>query len=378
MNNTKRKLVFLSGTRADYGKIKSLIKALEEDPLFEVHIFVTGMHLNKRYGYTANEIEKSGHTNIFKFMNQDIADSMDKILAKTIEGFSLFVRQLSPDLIFVHGDRVEALAGSIVGSLNNIVVGHIEGGEVSGTIDELIRHAVTKLSHLHFVANETAKGRLVQMGEKRDNITIIGSPDLDIMKSESLPTTAQAKKRYDITFDRYAIALYHPVTTEYQFTPAHAAAFVDALIESTDNYVVIYPNNDLGGERIIEEYRRLKTANFLIFPSIRLEYFLSLLKSADYMIGNSSAGIREAPFYGVPSINIGSRQDGRSDERSILHVTNSKEDILNGIETVKSSGEKYKKSTVFGRGDSTSLFLKAIKELCSENISIKKQFIDLP
>lgn len=153
----KKKIVFLTGTRADFGKIKSLIRITQESKKYEVHIFATGMHMNSKYGATVDEIVKSGFENIYKFINHDTIENMDRTLAKTIEGFSLYVGEIKPELIVVHGDRVEALAGAIVGSLNNILVTHIEGGEISGTIDELIRHAVSKMSHIHLVANDEAK-----------------------------------------------------------------------------------------------------------------------------------------------------------------------------------------------------------------------------
>ncbi|MFZ9944061.1 MAG: UDP-N-acetylglucosamine 2-epimerase, partial [Bacteroidia bacterium] len=167
-----KKILFITGTRADFGKLKSLIQITSEDSTFEVHIFATGMHLLEQYGYTVNEIEKSGFTNIHRFSNGNIGNGMDVALARTIEGLSAYVANNRPDLLVVHGDRGEALAGSIVGALNNILVAHIEGGEVSGTVDELIRHAVTKMSHLHFVSNEEARKRLIQLGEIPDNIHV--------------------------------------------------------------------------------------------------------------------------------------------------------------------------------------------------------------
>ena len=153
----RKKIVFLTGTRADYGKIKSLISITQKSDFYEVHLFVTGMHMNSLYGFTIDEIRKSGFDNIYPFINHDSIENMDRTLAKTIDGFSHFIAEIKPDLIVVHGDRVEAMAGAIVGSLNNILVAHIEGGEVSGTIDGLVRHAVSKMSHIHLVSNEDAR-----------------------------------------------------------------------------------------------------------------------------------------------------------------------------------------------------------------------------
>ena len=182
-----KKIVFLTGTRADYGKLKSYIKILEVSKNFEVSIFVTGMHLNQKFGFTINEITRNTNCEIFPFINHSLQDEMDQSLGKTIIGFSDYIKQIKPDMIIIHGDRIEALAGAIVGSLNNILVGHIEGGEISGTIDELLRHSISKLSHIHFVSNEGAKKRLIQMGEISKNIFVTGSPDLDIMLSDDLP-----------------------------------------------------------------------------------------------------------------------------------------------------------------------------------------------
>ncbi|MDF5252590.1 UDP-N-acetylglucosamine 2-epimerase, partial [Vibrio parahaemolyticus] len=146
-----KKMLFLTGTRADFGKLKSLISKVEENPALEAHIFITGMHMMAKYGMTANEVDKAGFKSTYRYINQNGFDSMDVVLSKTIQGLSDYVKELGPDMIVIHGDRVEAMAGDIVGALNNILVAHVEGGEVSGTIDELIRHSVSKMSHLHFV-----------------------------------------------------------------------------------------------------------------------------------------------------------------------------------------------------------------------------------
>jgi UDP-N-acetylglucosamine 2-epimerase (hydrolysing) len=203
-----KKLLYLTGTRADFGKLKPLIT--ESKKRYDVSIFATGMHMLDKYGMTCHEISKAGFE-YYPYINQDGNTPMDMVLKNTIEGLSYYLKEHPTDLLIIHGDRVEALAGACVGALNNVLVAHIEGGEVSGTIDESIRHAVSKLSHIHFVANNEAKKRLEQMGET--NIFVIGSPDIDIMLGE-LPTLEEVKEKYDITFSEYAICIYHPVTTE--------------------------------------------------------------------------------------------------------------------------------------------------------------------
>tara|TARA_B110001452_G_C15240915_1_gene429616 strand:- start:5020 stop:6147 length:1128 start_codon:yes stop_codon:yes gene_type:complete len=371
-----KKIVFLTGTRADFGKLKSLITILDKELDFDVHLFVTGMHLLKKYGATVDEIVKCGFDNVYRFDNSTSEKSMDLTLAKTIEGLSAFITKKKPDMIVVHGDRVEALAGAIVGSLNNILVSHIEGGEVSGTIDELIRHAVTKMSHLHFVANKEARTRLIQLGEKKDSIYEIGSPDIDIMLSNKLPELKDVKEHYDLTFDEYSILMFHPVTTEFEYVEIQSKNVVEAVIESGKKYVVIYPNNDLGSDKILKSYEALsRNSNFKIFPSIRFEYFLVLLKNAQFIIGNSSAGIREAPYYNLPTINIGTRQNNRAVAKSIINTDYTVESILNSIHLLKEYEDNM--NVNFGKGKSDELFFEIVhSERFWEN-SKQKVFVDL-
>jgi UDP-N-acetylglucosamine 2-epimerase (hydrolysing) len=301
---------------------------------------------------------------------------MDLTLAKTIHGFSDYIKQIKPDLIVVHGDRVEALAGAIVGSLNNILVAHIEGGELSGTIDELIRHSVSKLSHIHYTSNESAKKRLMQMGELENSIFTIGSPDVDIMFSQNLPSIEEVKRYYDINFDEFALLMYHPVTTEYRTIKMNAKQLVEALIESDKNYVVIYPNNDLGSKYIFEAYNQLKGNNrFKVFPSIRFEYFLTLLKHSKFMIGNSSAGVREAPYYGIPTVNVGTRQLNRVLSHGIINCDAEKYAILKAIDMALEL--KPKVVEVFGQGKSAQLFLDSLESQSAWNINHQKQFRDV-
>ncbi|WP_100611975.1 UDP-N-acetylglucosamine 2-epimerase [Confluentibacter lentus] len=371
--NKVKKIAFLTGTRADFGKMKPLIQILENHQEFEAHIFVTGMHLLQRYGYTLIEVERCGFKNISTFKNDTHEASMDLTLAKTIAGFSEFVKNIHPDLIVIHGDRVEALAGAIVGSLNNVLVAHIEGGELSGTIDELLRHATSKMSHIHFVANGKAKLLLEQMGELPESIYNIGSPDIDIMFSNTLPDLQTVKSYYNISFDVYAIAMFHPVTTEHRQMAKYAKNFVDALINSGRNYVVIFPNNDMGSQTILEAYEPiLNHPNFRVFPSIRFEYFLTLLKHSSFIIGNSSAGVREAPYYGIPTINIGTRQQNRVVSNAIINTGYQVNAILEGIKEVKNV--TINKISDFGNGNSAEAFLKVLKSESLWKTNHQKQF----
>ena len=209
-----KKLLFITGTRADYGKIKSLISSVERSSLFEAYVFVSGMHLLEKYGSTYMEVQKDGYKNIYVDFSQTNIGNMSYDLGNVIQNLTAYVMHIKPDMIVVHGDRIDALAGAIVGALNNILVAHIEGGEVSGTIDESTRHAISKYAHIHFVCNEVAKRRLIQLGEESNRIFVIGSPDIDILISNSLPSIEDAKSWYEIPFEKWGILMYHPVTTE--------------------------------------------------------------------------------------------------------------------------------------------------------------------
>ncbi len=371
----RKKVLFLTGTRADFGKQKPLILELQNKTDFEVHVFVTGMHTLSRYGATWDEVRKSGVEQFHIFINQGAGDGMDLILSKTISGLSDYVKELTPDLIVIHGDRLEALAGSIVGTFNNILVAHIEGGEVSGTVDEAIRHSVSKLSHIHFVSNEEARVRLRAMGELPENIHTIGSPDLDILKSGNLPSIGAVKEKYEINFDSYAILLFHPVTTELELLVDHLELLISTLETTPHSFVVIYPNNDPGNDLIIEKYNLLhQRSNYKIIPSMRFEYFLTLMKHCLFMIGNSSAGVREAPFFGIPAINVGTRQNGRASSQTIFNCDFDASQIITGIE--KASGKRYTPVRSFGDGESTKKFREIMEAGSIFNIEIQKQFCD--
>jgi len=373
----RRKILFLTGTRADFGKLKPLMQAVESHDAFDCIVFATGMHMLKLYGGTVYEVRKTGFSNVHAFVNQIANEPMDLILSNTIAGLSRFVHETTPDMIVVHGDRVEALAGAVVGALRNILVAHIEGGELSGTVDELIRHAVSKLSHVHFVANEEAASRLIQMGERRESVFVIGSPDIDVMLSERLPSLAEAKQRYGIEFDKYGLALFHPVTTELDRMRDQAREFFEGILLSERNTVVVYPNNDEGAVYIMEELDRLRgRPRIAIFPSIRFEYFLTLLKHCTFVAGNSSVGIREAPVYGIPTVNVGSRQLNRHQGPTIENVEPDRLRIADAIR--RAGGRKtVLRSTHFGDGSSLKRFRQVLDGASIWAIPKQKQFVNI-
>jgi len=373
-----KKILFLTGTRADFGKLKPLINAVAHHPAFEYEIFATGMHLLARYGNTLGELYKAGFEHVFPCFNQDSTNSadMDMVLANTVRGLGHFVRERRPDLIVVHGDRLEALAGAIVGAFNNILVAHVEGGEVSGTIDELIRHAVSKLSHVHFVANDEARRRLIQLGERPQHVFVIGSPDIDVMLSPELPALETVRQKYAIPFSAYGIFLYHPVTTELNKLEQHIQESVAALKRSGVDFVVIYPNNDIGSATILHELETLAgNPHFRLLPSMRFEYFLTLLKNAQVIVGNSSAGIREAPVYCVPTINLGTRQKNRFSYPTIVNIGEERADIAAALRQLSHHPDPCRE---FGLGDSARRFLDILCQDSFWNIPQQKQFQDMP
>lgn len=374
----KKKIVFITGTRADYGKMKSLMYSVDNADEFEAYIYVSGMHLMEKYGNTYGEIEKDNYQNIHLALGQNHTNSMSYNVGNVICNLTGYITNIRPDMIVVHGDRLDALAGAIVGAFNNVRVAHIEGGEVSGTIDESIRHAISKFAHLHLVSNENAKRRLIQMGERPDDIYIIGSPDIDIMYSDKLPSIENVKKYYDILYHNYSVFIYHPVTTERCDISKNIKNVIKGLKKTKKNYIVIYPNNDLGSDIIIEQLKELENdSKFKIFPSVRFEYFLTILKNADFIIGNSSSGIREAGIYGIPAIDIGTRQRGRYElgvNKNLQSISENPDEIYEAVHKV----DQYRvKDISFGDGNSTRKFMDILRDNEMWERTLQKNFIDL-
>ena len=372
-----KKVLFLTGTRADFGKLKPLIGAMRDTEGFVPQIFVTGMHMLERFGSTWEEVVGSGLAPVYPFVNQAPGDSMDIVLAKTVTGLSDYVKESPTDLVVVHGDRVEALAGAIVGTLNNIRVAHIEGGELSGTVDEVLRHAVSKLSHWHFVSNEEARNRLLQLGEADENVFVIGSPDIDAMDSPNLPSIEESLGHYGLHLDRYGILIFHPVTTELESIEANTRVVMDALVADGREMVVIESNNDWGSDkirRVFDDYQDIPTLHF--FPSMRFEYFLSILRKADFIIGNSSSGIREAPHYGVPAVNLGSRQNNRVRSALVIDTDITAEAISRSLKVAEAAARVPEKN--FGDGRSVERFVGILQQASRWETPIQKQFIDRP
>jgi UDP-N-acetylglucosamine 2-epimerase (hydrolysing) len=374
----KKKIAFITGTRADYGKIKSLIASLKNSKKFKPIIFATGMHLQKLYGDTFTEIKNDfKNIPIYKLRNYKKDITMDLTLSLSIGVFNKFLFRVKPDLVIVHGDRIETLAASICCNLNDILLVHIEGGEVSGTVDECIRHAVTKLSHIHFVSNEKAKEILKLLGESESSIYVTGSPEVDVMIKKDLPSIESVKTRYEINFKEYAIIILHPVVNEKKITFAkEVKIFFKSIKCSNFNYVIIFPNNDKYSSVILKEIQKLKNKkNYKILPSMRFEYYLTLLKFANFIIGNSSSGIREAPVYGTKVINVGDRQKNRVKSSFISNINFSFRSIIKEINKVKKVKKIKKKQYLFGKGKTVEKFLEIINSQIFWETKKKKNFV---
>ncbi len=368
------KLLFVTGTRADFGKLEPLAAAAR-DAGHRVAVFVTGMHMLDRYGLTKIEVRRMAGVTVHEFLNQRPGDAQDIVLAKTVTGFSDFLREHRPDLVVTHGDRVEALACTLVAATNYVRCAHVEGGEVSGTIDEVFRHCNTKLAQAHFVSSDAAAARVRRLGEPEETIHVIGSPELDFHGRPSGVTLEDVRARYAIPFADYGIAVFHPVTSEAATMGAQAEALFGALSDSGRAFVVIAPNNDPGSEAIFAVLDRLPADRFRLLPSMRFAHFSELMRHAACMVGNSSAGVREAPFLGVPSLDVGSRQTNRSDAGSITAVQAADRTAILGF-LASQWGRRHAAHTGFGEGRAADRFVAVLADPGFWSAPLQKAFRD--
>lgn len=370
-----RSLLFLTGTRADFGKLEPLSIAAR-DAGFDVTFFVTGMHMQDRYGLTKLEVHRLAGVNVHEFLNQRPGDAQDVVLAKTIVGFSDYIMEHRPDLVIVHGDRVEALAGALVAATNYIRSAHIEGGEVSGTIDEVFRHCNTKLAAHHFVSSDQAAKRVMALGEPGTSIHVIGSPELDFHAGPSGVTLQDVRQRYGIPFADYGIGVFHPVTSEASSIGSQATALFGAMQSSGRQFVLVAPNNDPGSEAIFEVINRLPTDQFRVIPSMRFAYFSELMKNAACMIGNSSAGVREAPFIGLASLDIGTRQTNRAQAPSVAACAATDGAAIAAF-LANDWGKSHPRHEGFGAGRAADRFVAVLKDPAFWARGLQKEFRDI-
>lgn len=368
-------LLFLTGTRADFGKLEPLAAAAR-DAGYKVTFFVTGMHMMERYGLTKLEVHRMPGVAVHEFLNQRAGDGQDVVLAKTVMGFSDYVMENRPDLIVIHGDRIEALAGALVAATNYIASAHIEGGEVSGTIDEVFRHCNTKLATHHFVSSDQAARRVKVLGEPDQSIHVIGSPELDFHAGPSGVTLDEVRRRYAVDFDDYGIAVFHPVTSEQATMGTQARDLFGTLHRSGRHFVIIAPNNDPGSDAIFDVLDDLPEDRFRLIPSMRFAHFSELMKNAACMVGNSSAGVREAPFLGIPSLDIGTRQTNRAQAASVSSCAAGDIAMIEAF-LAKEWGRRHPPHKGFGEGRAADRFVDTLRQEKFWSRGLQKAFQDI-
>jgi len=336
----KRKIAIITGTRAEYGLLYPVMKAIENNPKLELSIIATGMHLSIEHGYTINEIKKDGFKidiTVDMLLSNDTGASMAKSLGLGIIGITQAIEQIKPDIILILGDRGEPFAGAIAASHMNIPIAHIHGGDstTGGCIDESIRHSITKFANIHFPATEESAQRIKKLGEETWRIHMVGAPGLDTISNMKLIPKAQLIKRFSLDdHEPLILAIQHPVTKQPENAANEMRITLDALAELNIQTVLIYPNADAGGGSMIEVIKEYEHLSFLhTFKSLSHIEYLNLMKIASALVGNSSSGIIEASSFHLPVINIGIRQEGRQQASNVINVVNDKIKIIEAINT---------------------------------------------
>ena len=320
---TARKVCYITGTRADFGLMQSTLQRIQQSETLDLSLIVTGMHLLPEYGLTVAQIEAAGLPIAARVAVEDGLPTgalMARNVGRMLIGFVEALEKIAPDIVVVLGDRGEMLAGALAAIHLDIPVVHIHGGERSGTVDEPVRHAISKLAHFHFVATDESKTRLVRMGEVADRISVVGAPGLDDLKQAVL--TGREKLCADAGFDPagpVALLVYHPVLQEAGMSAGHTAHIVDAVLAKGFQIMAIKPNSDAGsaGVRKVLE-ARASAGDIALATHLPRPEFLSWLAACDVLVGNSSSGIIEAASFGTPVVNIGSRQNLRQRNANII------------------------------------------------------------
>ena len=331
-----KKIAVVTGTRAEYGIFKPVLKEIKTNPRLKLSLIVVGMHLAPEFGYTVKEIENDGFkidSKISVLHLKDTGAAMARSIGECIAKMADSLDETKPDILLVLGDRSEMLAGAVAATYLGIPIAHIHGGDISGNVDEPVRHAITKLAHVHFPATKESAERIVRMGEESWRVHVVGAPGLDSVLNAELPEPKQIAKKYRLDISKPIIlAVQHSVVTEAKHAANQIRETLNAIVELGYQTVLIYPNADAGGRRMIEAIKEYEKYPFIkTFKSIAHEEYLSLMKRASVMVGNSSSGIIEAPSFGLPVVNVGTRQVGRQRAGNIIDVGYDKEEIKNAI-----------------------------------------------
>ena len=379
----KQKISITTGTRSEYGILRELIKEISKSKKLELYLLVTGMHLSKKFGYTINEIKKDKipiHAKIKMIPSGNTPYDMSVSLGKGIIGFSKIFKKIKPDLNVVLGDRDEALASALAASHMNIPNAHIHGGEISQGIDEYNRHAITKISNIHFAATKKSKERIIKMGENRRNVILTGSPSIDEIKMSKISSKHELEKKYLVDLDKpLFLLIQHPVTTEFEKSDLQIKMTLDALSKLKNQTIAILPNSDAGNQQIINQLRIFsKKCNFLkVFPNLPRNDYLGFLRYCSALIGNSSSGIIEGSYLHTPVVNIGIRQLGREKDVNVIDVPIfSKSLILNALKkSLKKKNKKIKNSSIYGTGNASKKIVQYLETIPINLQMIQKKLV---
>lgn len=380
----KRKIAVLVINRANYGRLKPVLKAIQEHPDLELQLIVGSAMLIYRFGEDVKFIEQDGFKIAARF-NMIVEGGTPTTMAQSagvgLMSLPPILEQLQPDILLVNADRFEILPAAIAAAYMNIPLAHTLGGEITGTIDESVRHAVTKLAHIHFAAHKLAAERIASMGENPENIFVVGNPSLDLAKNTSDKMDVEKFSNINrgtgapIDFTKpYILAYQHPVTTEHQDADSQIIETLNALQKCGKQAIMLWPNPDAGTDLLskgIRKYRELaKPDNIHFFRSFNSEDYLEILKHAACIVGNSSSAIMEGGFFGTPAVNIGTRQNGREQCINVINAGYNSEEIKSAILKQLSHG-RYEPDYFFGDGKSGE---RIARILAAHNVKVQKQF----
>jgi GDP/UDP-N,N'-diacetylbacillosamine 2-epimerase (hydrolysing) len=384
----KRKVLVITGTRAEYGLMRWIIQYLQDDSDIELQIVATGMHLSPEFGLTYNTIIEDGFVitrKVEMLLSSDTSIGLSKSMGLGMISFSEVYNDLNPDIILVLGDRFEIFAAVASAMVSRIIVAHIHGGEATeGLIDEPIRHSITKMSHIHFTATEAYRNRVIQLGEQPDKVFYTGTPGLDNIINLKLYDKAEFEKSINFEIgDKCILVTFHPVTLE-NGTSAYQFDELLKAIEEFKEFKVIFtlPNADTDGRIVIEKIQRYVSLNYkkaIAFTSLGQIRYLSALKHVNMVIGNSSSGLTEVPSFKIATVNIGDRQKGRIKAESVIDCLPLKEDIVKSISLGLSNEFQLKLLNItnpYGSGGASKKIVEILKNIDLNNL-LKKKFYNI-
>jgi GDP/UDP-N,N'-diacetylbacillosamine 2-epimerase (hydrolysing) len=383
-----QKIGVVTGSRADYGLLRYLMRDVQVSSNFELQIVATGMHLSSEFGMTYQEIEKDGFTindKVEMLLSSDTSSAISKSTGLGMIGFSDAFNKLNPDLIIVLGDRYEILSASIAAMFARIPIAHIHGGETTqGAFDEAIRHSITKMAWWHFVAADEYEKRVIQLGEDPKRVFNVGGLGVDSIKKTKLLSIKQLKKKTGIKFGKKNLLItYHPVTLEKQTSKKNFQILLNVLNELKDTYLIFtMPNADSDNKvikKMINEFVTNNSKSSISFTSMGSLNYLSTLQFVDGVVGNSSSGLAEAPTFKIGTINIGDRQAGRIKAESVIDCNPEQKTIKNAIKKLYSKEFQNKLETVsnpYGNGKATEKIMKILKMIKIPD-HLKKEFFNL-